>query len=478
MSTLVANLEPFQRRFLRGALAPGVRTAALSLPRGNGKSSLVAHLAHRALTPGDPLFVRGTESHIAAHSIGQARRTVFKLLREMLDGLPGYRIAETQNACHVVHTATNTRISVLATNGKGSQGLVRAPFVFVDEPGAHEVAGGEAMHTAIQTAQGKPGCELRAIYCGTLAPAASGWWHDLVNDGNRPGIYVQALRGDPAKWDRASEIRRCNPLMWAFPASRAVLLDERTKALADSRLKAAFMSFRLNIPSGDESTVLLTVPDWELVCGRELPPRDGAPIVAVDLGGGRAWSAAVALWRNGRTEALAVAPGVPGIEAQEKRDRVPAGTYRRLLESGALSVATGLRVPPAGHLVGGILGAWGRPEVIVCDRFRLGELLDASGTIPVVPRVARWSESTADIRALRRFALDGPLSCAPTSRALLTASLAVASVKSDDAGNVRLVKRGNNNQARDDVAAALALAAGALDRAPRRSSGAYLGKVG
>ena len=58
----VLTLQPFQRRFLRSALAPGIRTAALSLPRGNGKSTLVAWLGARALTPGDRLFVEGAES--------------------------------------------------------------------------------------------------------------------------------------------------------------------------------------------------------------------------------------------------------------------------------------------------------------------------------------------------------------------------------------------------------------------------------
>ena len=39
----------------------------------------------------------------------------------------------------------------------------------------------------------------------------------------------------------------------------------------------------------------------------------GRPIVGVDLGGGRAWSSAVAYYPNGRVEALAVAPGVPDV---------------------------------------------------------------------------------------------------------------------------------------------------------------------
>ena len=52
-----SDLRPFQRRFLKAALAPGVEIAALSLPRGNGKTTLLAHLAARSLTPGDSLFV-------------------------------------------------------------------------------------------------------------------------------------------------------------------------------------------------------------------------------------------------------------------------------------------------------------------------------------------------------------------------------------------------------------------------------------
>ena len=63
-----ADLRPFQRRFLAAALAPGVEVAALSLPRGNGKTTLLALLATRALTPGDPLFVEGAQNVLIAGS--------------------------------------------------------------------------------------------------------------------------------------------------------------------------------------------------------------------------------------------------------------------------------------------------------------------------------------------------------------------------------------------------------------------------
>ena len=64
--------------------------------------------------------------------------------------------------------------------------------------------------------------------------------------------------------------------------------------------------------------------------------RDGRPIVGIDLGGGRAWSAAVAVWPNGRTEAFALCPGIPDIREQERRDRVNPGTYERLVSAGVL----------------------------------------------------------------------------------------------------------------------------------------------
>ena len=207
---------------------------------------------------------------------------------------------------------------------------------------------------------------------------------------------------------------------------------------------------------------VLHQPGKEYILAREVPERVGRPIVGVDLGGGLAWSAAVALYSNGRVEAKAVASGIPSLEAQEKRDRVPAGTYTRLRDAGKLTVAEGLKVQPPAHLWAMVKEAWGKPQLLVCDRFRLPELEDAvKHGARMEPRVSRWSEAAFDIRALRKMAYDGPLSVDVDSRALLATSLSKSMVKSDDQGNTRLVKKGTNNTSRDDVAAGLVLAAGA-----------------
>ena len=62
---------PFQRRFLRRALASDVAIAALSVPRGEGKSLLAADLLAEAL-PGGRRYLAGGESILLAGSMNQA----------------------------------------------------------------------------------------------------------------------------------------------------------------------------------------------------------------------------------------------------------------------------------------------------------------------------------------------------------------------------------------------------------------------
>ena len=474
------RLRRFQQEFIRRASAPGIDIAALCMSRGNGKSFLAAYIITRALTPGDPMFQPGKEIVQCAGSLEQARM-VYGFVRADLEPTGEYRFIDSVTRLGITHKKTNTKLRVISSNGRTAMGLVNVPLAIADEPGSWEIAGGELMWDALTGAQGKPGSPLKIIIIGTLAPKATGaghWWWDLVYDGSRGSTYVQALQGNRETWDSWATIRKANPLTAISADFRRKLLEERDAARRDSRLKARFLSYRMNLPTPDESEVLLTTDDFQRMTARQIPDRDGPPVVAVDLGGGRAWSAAVAVWPSGRLEATAVAPGIPDLEAQEKRDRVSAGTYRRLRDTGLLSIAEGLRVQPPSALWEMIQDRWGVPSRIVCDRFRMPELLDAlQGSCRVEPRITRWSEAAFDIRALRKGAKDGPLALVRDDRALVAASLAVSTIKNDDQGSFRLVKSPNNT-ARDDVAAALALAAGAYERdASKPKRRGYLGVV-
>ena len=456
----------FQNRFLKDIDDPRYRTVAASWPRGCGKTTVAGFVAARALTPGDPLFVPGGEIVLFAGSIEQTRLVYRQCLGFLEDRLDEYRLVDSATRVAITHKGQRTRLKAIGSNPKTSLGLVGVPLAIIDEPGSLHTTGGTAVWDAVRTAQGKPGSPLKVILIGTLAPAEpNSWWPTLIEGGSMGSTSVHILQGQADRWSELRELWRVNPLARKFPETAAVLREERDAALRDSRLAAAFKSFRLNIPSGDEATMLLLVSDWERVCARPVPPRQGRPVVGIDLGGGRAWSAAAAIWRSGRVECLAVAPGIPPLAEQERRDQAPGGLYQALVDAGSLRIATGLRVQPPAALMHAIADAWGLPEVVVCDRFRLAELQDCSPRgLQIEPRVSRWSESSEDIRALRRMAADGPLSCAEGSRDLLTASLGVAMAASDDAGNVRLIKKGFNNRSRDDVAAALVLACGELSR--------------
>ena len=466
----------FQREFLTSALAPGVDTAVLSIPRANGKTYIAGKLGIRALTPRSRLYLAGSTVLLVAGSLDQARLT-FAYIRAELEPTGQYRFLDSQTRVGITHEASNTKLRVMSSDSKRAFGIVGCPLLLADEPGTWETVGGQRMFDAIQTAQGKPGSPLRVVYVGTIAPSRAGWWPQLIERGSGGSTYVMALQADPLRWDDWREIQRVNPLSRLRGPEgarfRKKLREELDEARRDTRLKARFLSFRLNVPAADSSTVLLTVDEWQLVCQRPVPEREGQPIVALDMGGGRAWSSALALWRNGRCEATALAPGVPSIGDQEARDLVPAGTYQRLVDRGVLSTDGERRVPLASTLIEKT-GPW-HPAAIVCDRFRVAEVFDAvRGRVPVWPRVTQWSEAGADIRALRRLALDGGLAVPADSRDLLTVSLAASLVEHDKSGNVRLTKSDSNSSGRDDVAAALVLAAGALSRAPATPSVSHI----
>ena len=82
------TLLPWQRRFVKGAFAPDVIAAALTVARGNGKSTLVAGLTAAALD--GPLAVSRAETVVVASSFEQSRivfgHTLAVLRQELFGG--------------------------------------------------------------------------------------------------------------------------------------------------------------------------------------------------------------------------------------------------------------------------------------------------------------------------------------------------------------------------------------------------------
>ena len=156
---------------------------------------------------------------------------------------------------------------------------------------------------------------------------------------------------------------------------------------------------------------------------------------------------AVAIWPSGVIDCIAVAPGIPDLASQEKRDNSPAGLYRRLAQQGALTVADGLRVQPPAMLMDLAVARWGEPEFILCDRLprqRSVWIGTKAHRIPIIPRVRPGGRKVPPIFGeLGRSVKDGPLSSLPGRAGIVDGEPELFQRwQNDDSGNVRLVKRG------------------------------------
>ena len=460
------GLMPFQSSFVRAVCRKEnpVDIAALSVPRGNGKSWLCGKIVARSITPGDPLFDEGVENVLVAASRPQAG-IVLEFARQALGDSQEYR----WRIDGVEHLASRTRVRVISSDSRRALGLgANVRIVIADEPGAWSPTAGRRLWDAITTALGKR--KMTVVAVGTLAPAPltgpASFWPSFIASGNGDGRHVSLLQADEEKWTDFEEVLRVNPVAAVNPHLRRTLEREHTDALASDRTSRTFKQFRLNIP-GDpvDSQPLITTAEWARVVDRPVPECDGAPIVGLDLGGTRSWSAAAAIWPSGRIEAWAIAPGVPSLSDQEREDQVAENSYLDLVKSGGgLSVDAGRAVPDIGLLLSRIW-SW-KPLALVCDNYRAPELHQAvGGRVRVIERARSGGEATSNIQSLRSLLLDTQSGATQSSRALLGAAFEQTNLIISNEGIAKVTKL-DARRSRDDAAAALLLAAGELARRP------------
>ena len=461
------SLLPFQAAFVAAVCRkrdpPTI--AALSCPRGNGKSWLCGKLVARSITPGDVLFEPGCENILVSGSRAQAS-IVLEFSRAALGESDAYR----WSGDGVIHKDTRTRVRVLSSDSRRAYGLgASMRIVIADEPGAWAPTAGQRLWNAILTSLGKGRTTIVAV--GTLAPAPvtgpGAWWPRFVKSGTGGGRHVSLLQADPDSWRDFQEVLRVNPVSLVNPYLKQALEREHAAALESDGAARVFRMYRLNLPGGEavDTQPLLSAAEWDRVTARAVPEIEGRPIVGVDLGGSRSWSAACALWPSGRIECWAICPGRPSLAEQEKADAVPGGSYAALVKSGGLEVDAGRSVPRVERLLARIW-QW-KPAVIVADLFRAPELAKASaGRVRVIERARGGGETESNVQALRSLLLDSPAGVVEESKALLGCAFAQTALKSHgDTGEMRVSKL-SQRRSRDDAAAALLLAAGELARRP------------
>ena len=357
---------------------------------------------------------------------------------------------------------------IISSDSRRALGLgAHVRLIICDEPAAWAPTAGKRLWDAMATSLGKRQTQIVAV--GTLAPAPltgpGAWWPDFINQRSGDGKHIALLQADPEKWRDFDEVLRVNPVAAVNPYLRKTLEREYRAALESERAARPFKQMRLNVPGDPVDTQpLVTTAEFARVVARPIPPCEGKPIIGVDLGGNRSWSAACALWPNGRIEAWASAPGVPDLHAQERDDQVAEGTYTELVKSGGLSVDAGQHVPSISTLLSRIW-QWS-PSAIVCDPYRSAELHQVvAGRTRIIERARSGGEATSNVQSLRALLLDSPAGVTEESRDLLAAAFSITNLVIDSAGLTKVKKR-DQRRSRDDAAAALLLAAGEQARRP------------
>ena len=381
-----------------------------------------------------------------------------------------------------MHLESRARVRIVSSDARRALGLgANVRIIIADEPGAWSPIQGRRLWDAMLTSLGKRKTQI--IVVGTLAPAPltgpASWWPSFVASGSGDGRHVALLQADSEKWTEFDEVLRVNPIAAINPHLRRVLEREHRAALASERAARTFRQYRLNIPGeAIDTQPLITTAEWERVCARPVPECEGKPIIGVDLGGNRSWSAAAALWPNGRVEAWALAPGTPSLASQERDDQVADDSYSELVRSGGLAVDAGRAVPGVARLLSRVW-AW-EPAAIVSDPYRSAELNQVvSGRARVIERARSGGESTSNVQSLRSLLLDTASGVTEPSRALLAAAWAQTNLVIGNDGATKVAKL-DQRRSRDDAAAALLLAAGERARrpAPVELRGAVISREG
>lgn len=418
------RFAPFQKNFIRGALRSGVSIAVLTVGRGGGKSTLggvyiTAEFFHgiRGDQPRREIIIAAAKrdqaeivwlyahdlimAHIAEWPEAERREVKFRYSPRLEIEWRGHRI------------------KAIAADGKGSLGL-SPTLVIADELAAWGERKGAELFNALQTALLKRNGLMVVI--STSAPTDSAPLSRLIDEDD-PTVYAQEHRAPPGcRPDDAKALALANPgskYGVGPPLRELQRAAHRAIARGGSEL-ASFRNLHLNERTSDDTReAVVSVDDWVAVETEDLPARDGAVVIGLDLGGSASMSAAAFFWpKTGRLEARGWFPSRPGLGDRGQRDGV-GERYLRMSQEGTLSTLGDSTVPVKDWIKAVVGCVSGETIAAVCfDTFKqseIGEGLRACDVrAPYVLRRFGPFDGGEDLERYRRAIYDKWLATAPT----------------------------------------------------------------
>ncbi|MDE0488480.1 MAG: terminase large subunit [Gammaproteobacteria bacterium] len=470
----------WEARYCRGAFAPGVSTAGMSMARANGKSTFAAGLGCASID--GPERRQGSEVLLLAQNMdvgGVLFRHIKRFLgAEKLADKKRWAVTDSKMSQTIYNKDSDILLSVKGADPRSLHGAAPS-LILADEPAQWLHTQAPRLFAALKTSLGKiPGSLMLAL--GTLPDGGLHPYVNYLRNADFSVIY-QAQKDDPIRNRRTW--KKANPSLDHLPDLEAEIRKEAKKAEADEYELASFLALRLNRGVPDQPVSFVIGPDvWERIEG-DAPP-EGKPIFGVDLGAEQAGSSIAAYWpEGGRLEAIGAFPRIPSLSKRGLRDGV-GDFYLACNRAGELLIL-GEHIVKVPDLLDEALDRWGRPSAIVADYYRAGELKEAlkAARFPLVALELRrqgFVDGAQDLRTFRRGCLEG--SVVPVPSIYLTGCLSQARAVRGPEGQEKLargIEGGKRLNARDDGAAAALLAVGRGQRQGQRSGrGAYLGAVG
>jgi phage terminase large subunit-like protein len=461
------KLATFQKAFVRGALAPKTTAAALSVGRGNGKSALSAGLALAELLGVWDQQPR-REILLAARTRDQAQ-VAWNFAAGLSQSLPVEKQEQLKfrrgSKLEIEYSGDGGGLlRVIAADGKSILGSAPT-LALLDERGHWERDKGDSLEHALLSGLGKRGG--RALIISTSAADDSHPFSKWLDE-EQEGVYRQEHRPPPGlPADDLESLILANPGSKAGIGSSMEWLQAQARR-AIARGGGALTSFRLynrnERVSGETRDLLLTVDEWLQCETADLPPRQGAVVIGIDLGGSASMTAAAFYWpETARLECHGTFPSKPDLLARGQADGV-GNRYVEMADRRELSTLGDAVVAICPWLIETLRHVTGlQIAAIVADRYKqseLGEAIDRAGIrAPIIWRGQGFRDGGEDCERFRRACFDGKVKAAPSL--LLRSAFADAVCLRDPANNLKLAKARSNGRIDAAAASVLAVAEGA-----------------
>ena len=268
----------WQEDFIRGALAEGVRTAALSLGRNNGKSVLVAALACAHLV--GPAATKRGQIFCVASTLQQAKIVFEHVLAFLADDIAehpeAWKVNNSHHMARIRHLPSGSELRTIPSDPQRMHGLAPS-LILADEPAQWGANKSERAVAALVTGMGKQP-DARMIAIGTR-PADNLHWFQKWLDREADFRLMYAAPECLKPFGKAA-LRRANPSWEHLPSLRANALGEMRKAKRDPASLPSYRALILN--QGVEEILrnsLLDPTVWRKYCETDgLPERVGQPV--------------------------------------------------------------------------------------------------------------------------------------------------------------------------------------------------------